>query len=226
MRRRPFLPIPLPAALGSTGITRLPRYYGGSDSCRVSVAGGLSRQVSCGHATSLPEHTATNHADSLTPRLRLSRCAIMASPFTRRLAALSTPNRVHFRCGLSGSFRCSPPRLAATQLLQVLSRERLPAGRGLPPRRDVALHSARARPPRALSFAPSRRTSGRGEDEASSPTPEGGRAPRTLAARRSQSGLPRSVDFPQHSPAPVSIAHRVGRTGGLSKRCRDLNVRL
>ena len=139
------LPTPLPAALGSTGITRLRRYYGDSDSCRVSVAGGLSRQVSCGHVTSLSGHTATNHADSPAPRLRLSRCAIMASPFARRLAALSTPIRVHFRCGLSGSFRCSPPRLMATQLLQVPGQERTLTGRGLPPRRDVTLHSARAR---------------------------------------------------------------------------------
>ena len=145
MRGRRFLPIPLPAALGSNGITRLHRYYGGSDSCRVSVAGGLARQVSCVHVTSLPGHTATNHTDSLTPRLRLSRDAIMASPFARRLAALSTPNRVHFRCGLSGSVRCSPPRLAATQLLSVRSRERIPAGRGLPHRRDVTLHRARTR---------------------------------------------------------------------------------
>ncbi len=104
---------------------------------------GLSRQVSCVHGTSLPRHTATNHTDSLSHRLRLSRCEILASPFTRRLAVLPTPNHVHYRCGLSGSFRCSPPRLATTQLLQVLSPRRTQAGRGLPPRKDVTLHSAR-----------------------------------------------------------------------------------
>ena len=38
--------------------------------------------------------------------------------------------------------RCSPPRLAATQLLQVLTRNTVPDGRGLPPRRVVPLHSA------------------------------------------------------------------------------------
>ena len=52
------------------------------------------------------------------------------------------PNRVHFRCRLSGSFRCSPPRLTATQLLQVLIRNTVPDGRGLSPRRIVTLHSA------------------------------------------------------------------------------------
>ena len=37
------------------------------------------------------------------------------------------------------------PASRRMQLLQVSSRERTPAGRGLPPRRDVTLHSARAR---------------------------------------------------------------------------------
>jgi hypothetical protein len=68
---------------------------------------------------------------------------IRASPFTRRLAVLLWPNRVHFRCRLSGSFRCSPPRLTATQLLQVLTQNTVPDGRGLSPRRIVTLHSAR-----------------------------------------------------------------------------------
>lgn len=67
---------------------------------------------------------------------------IRASPLTSRLAVLLLPNRVHFRCRLSGSFHCSPPRLAATQLLQVLTRNTVPDGRGLPPRRIVTFHSA------------------------------------------------------------------------------------
>ena len=45
-------------------------------------------------------------------------------------------------CRLSGSIRCSPPRLTATQLLQVLTQNTVPDGRGLPPRRIVTLHSA------------------------------------------------------------------------------------
>ena len=44
----------------------------------------------------------------------------------------------------SFSFRCSPPRLAAAQLLQVLAQNTVPDGRGLSPRRVVTLHSARA----------------------------------------------------------------------------------
>jgi hypothetical protein len=69
---------------------------------------------------------------------------IRASPVASRLAVLLWPTRVHFRCRLSGSIRCSPPRLAATQLLQVLTRNTVPNGRGLPPRRIVTLHSALA----------------------------------------------------------------------------------
>ena len=76
---------------------------------------------------------------------------IRASPFPSGLAVLLWPTRVHFRCRLSGSIRCSPPRLAATQLLQVLTRNTVPNGRGLPPRRIVTLHSALGR---CVSTAP------------------------------------------------------------------------
>ena len=57
------------------------------------------------------------------------------------------------RCGLSGSFRCSPPRLAATQLLQVLSQERAPTGRGLSPRKVVWLYSALGRTSRSAAMS-------------------------------------------------------------------------
>jgi hypothetical protein len=67
-----------------------------------------------------------------------------ALPFARGLAGLQLPNRVHFHCGCTGSFRCFPPRLAAARLLQVLSRSTVPAGRGLPPRRMALLRGARA----------------------------------------------------------------------------------
>src|SRR5205823_9698236 len=56
------------------------------------------------------------------------------------------PNRVHLfcflSCGRSGSFRCSPPRLTATQLLPVLIRSTAANGRSLPLRRVMHLRSA------------------------------------------------------------------------------------
>src|SRR5438105_11470429 len=56
------------------------------------------------------------------------------------------PNRVHLfcflSCGRSGSFRCSPPRLTATQLLPVLIRLTAANGRSLPLRRVMHLRSA------------------------------------------------------------------------------------
>lgn len=75
--------------------------------------------------------------------------------FPSGLAVLSWPNRVHFRCRLSGSIRCSPPRLTATQLLQVLTQNTVPDGRGLPPRRIVTLNSALGgQPPRRPHLPP------------------------------------------------------------------------
>ena len=67
-------------------------------------------------------------------------------------------------CGRSGSFRCSPPRLTATQLLQVLLRPSVPKGRGLSPRKGALLCSAQrgqlcprwgARKENAISCGPS-----------------------------------------------------------------------
>jgi hypothetical protein len=49
-----------PAALRSVGVTRLPRYYGGSDCCRRSFD-LLHRQLSHFHGVLLPIHTPTNH---------------------------------------------------------------------------------------------------------------------------------------------------------------------
>ena len=74
-------------------------------------------------------------------------CRDKASPFTRRLAKLFGPNRVHLFCiyyGLLGSLRCFPPHLAVTQLLQVLSPDASEAGWSLPLQRVLALRSARA----------------------------------------------------------------------------------
>ncbi len=88
------------------------------------------RSGSCVHCNSLAQHTTTNHPHHLPHRLRVSRRGnhkahghgpVIASPLTSRLADKCWPNRVHFRCGLLDSFHCSPPRLTATQLFQVLS---------------------------------------------------------------------------------------------------------
>ena len=110
----------------------------------------LRWQLSCVHGTILTCHTTTNHPNIPHDRFRISASwsaahRVGASPLTSRLAVLLWPNRVHFRCRLSGSIGCSPPRLAATQLLQVLTQNTVPSGRGLPPRRIVTLHSALVR---------------------------------------------------------------------------------
>lgn len=155
-----------PATLRSTVITRLLRFAhpcgaanGWRSRCARLVATMMALtaasrlatflrwQLSCVHGIILAWHTTTNHLNILHDRFRISRRGPVrgrtrASPLTSRLAVLLWPNRVHSRCRLSGSFRCSPPRLAATQLLQVLTRNTVPDGRGLPPRRIVTLHSA------------------------------------------------------------------------------------
>ena len=113
--------------------------------------------------TSLSRHTATNHPNSLIPRLRLSRWISWASPLSRRLAALFRPNRVHFRCGLSDSFHCSPPRLATTQLSQVSAGVRAPTAQGLSPCRVVTLHSAREQGLKSLLHYSEQAVSNRGD---------------------------------------------------------------
>ncbi len=44
----------LPGPLRSTGVTRLPRYYGSSDSCQASLVAVLHRQVSLFHVLGRP----------------------------------------------------------------------------------------------------------------------------------------------------------------------------
>ena len=97
----------LPAALGSIGITRLRRYYGGSDSCGLPGRPKILRpQVSCVHNTILPRPAATKHNCILQGDLRdwrllrLTRRRVKASSFNSRLAGLQSPNRVHFFCFL------------------------------------------------------------------------------------------------------------------------------
>ena len=71
----------------------------------------------------LPPTTPTSSATTFV----LRRPDFMCCPSRLRLSLAGSPvccGRIVFtlRCCLSGSFGCSPPRLAATQLLQVLSR--------------------------------------------------------------------------------------------------------
>jgi hypothetical protein len=126
------------------------RYYGGSDFCRGAICALLSRQISCVHGMLLARPTMTNH--TILP-VGAGRCrrpkvdplaGVETSSFARGLVVLMVPNRLHFCYGRSGSFGCSPPRLAATRLLQVLTRPTVADGQGLSPRRSVQLHSARA----------------------------------------------------------------------------------
>ena len=164
----------LPTALGSPG--RYPasfrspglsgfgfpaaclRCYGGSDSCRVPL-GSLPRQVSYGHCTFLAMPTTTNHAPRPFGALRCypppndPSWGIVTSQVARMLVVLVAPNRVHFCCSRYGSFRCSPPRLTATQLLQVLTSPTVADGRGLSPRKSVQLRSARAHASRVVVLA-------------------------------------------------------------------------
>ena len=152
------------------------RYYGGSDSCRTrSLPRVLSRQVSCVHCMLLARPTATNHRGGgardkwgLAPgratasshgtlRWGLPEVALLAeletSPFARGLVSLAVPNRVHCVAVDLVLFRCFPPRLTATRLLQVLTRPTAADGRGLSSRRSVQLHSARAHSSRVLVLA-------------------------------------------------------------------------
>ena len=93
--------------------------------------------------TSLSRPTATNHPNSLpTTASAHSRSGPLLCTAGLRLSLAGSPvccGRIVFtcRCGLSGSFRCFPPRLAATQLLQVLAGHRS-RGWGLPPQKRCA----------------------------------------------------------------------------------------
>ena len=73
-------------------------------------------------APTATNHTATpNEASRCCPPLIGPLSEVETSHVSQRLVVVVLLYRVHFRCGRSGSFRCSPPRLAATRLLQVLT---------------------------------------------------------------------------------------------------------
>ena len=135
--------IHLPAPLRSPGVTRLPRYYGCSDSC-ADHRGLAIRQVSLRHAWNLPSilpPTASCPARCLVwfchralPRVSSARGdtppfqwvgASWASPITRRLARAESRIEFTWAC-LSARVAdwtftsgCSPPRLLAAQLPSV-----------------------------------------------------------------------------------------------------------
>ena len=112
------LSICLPAAPRSTGITPLPRYYGGSDFCRVPLSGSSPDRSPAFTRVLFPRPTATNHPGMPPPlfRVRAAECPARAgqtSPFrsqTRRCCR----SRIVFTChyGRSGSFPLlpTPPR--------------------------------------------------------------------------------------------------------------------
>ncbi len=96
--------IHLPGALRSTGVTRLPRYYGSSDSCPTpSSRTGLSASWIWPS-----DHSASNHL--VAPPIAFARypSASTASGSLRsglrhwqQARQTTRPNRVHFRCGLA-----------------------------------------------------------------------------------------------------------------------------
>jgi len=137
---RPFAPRALPRFHATMGVltparTVLRRLSGRMNSVTDSA------RVSPIHATRPSYHSASTHplprphrfrtlplsarADRRTARFRASSAA-------RRLAGNSRPYRVRHPADWSFTSRCSPPRLAATQLRSVTGR-RASARGGLPP---------------------------------------------------------------------------------------------
>jgi hypothetical protein len=107
-------PFHLPAALCSTGVTPLHRSYGGSDSCREPFPASCPDSSPVFTHTSPARPTATNHAGQ-GARATMARPARdppgfsqgydFASPSQAR--PCPSPNRVHFRCGRSGSYNAA-----------------------------------------------------------------------------------------------------------------------
>ena len=131
---RPFL-IHLPGALCSSGITRVRRSYGSSDSCRPSARSPAGLIASCVESS---DHSVSNHPSSprcLTwfPQPGLPSCRAQGSThhYSRyRLTSVGLrhcqqarhddrPNRVRHPTDWSFTFRCSPPPLAGTQFRSV-----------------------------------------------------------------------------------------------------------
>ena len=122
----------LPGTLRSPGITRLQRYYGSSDSCPVQSP----RQVSLLHAPNLPVVPApttpcrpVRFEFAFCVQVQTTRAGSAPVPITNvvttvalrlRTSLAGSPRqigRIEFTCvpDQPFAFRCSPPRLAATQ---------------------------------------------------------------------------------------------------------------
>ena len=144
-----FLSHPLPASLGSARVTSFHRYYGRSDSWPGgSSAGFPGMNTTLARTRSLrfmyqtfrpfrlqPPVGSADRFDTLPISVRgLPGLAakLWASPHGRGLA--STTGRIEFTCVSDWPFTssCSPPGLAATQLLSVTGRRTF-ARRGLAP---------------------------------------------------------------------------------------------
>ena len=148
----------LPAALCSAGITPLLSSYGGSDSCRAGSSGTFCYHElpSCPGRSPVftralfPRRTITNHPGRHLPLIRVDlrglRCSRSADFASSSQARRGCRSRIVFTChyGPSGRFRCSPPRLAATQLLQLLGGTTATTGPGLSPEKSAPLDGARA----------------------------------------------------------------------------------
>ena len=132
----------LPAPLCSTGITRLQRYYGCSDSCAwmcvwLTQPGTYpllaATQVSPRHAHHLPGSPSPNTPPppsiALSPVLSASQASrssrVWASPFHRWLASRHGRIRVRHPTDCPFAFRCSPPRLATTQFRSATGRKQV-----------------------------------------------------------------------------------------------------
>ena len=90
------------------------RYYEDSEFCRGHIHDRPPRFMQFTFSTfhpqprRMPEHRFNRHANVFSE--------FQASPYTRRLAAFTPPNRVRFTTDCQFASGCSPPRLMTTQL--------------------------------------------------------------------------------------------------------------
>ena len=105
------------AAPSSRGpCTRPPRYYAGSDSCCASPTQQASPFRSLAFPTSRPQ---PRYAARTSRAYHLVRPIDLRSDFAidEQARRCTPPKRVRYPTGCRFASRCSPPRLAATQLL-------------------------------------------------------------------------------------------------------------
>jgi hypothetical protein len=132
----------LPAPLGSTGITRLQRYYEGSDSrawVALPLCASFHPPLAIGRAglsTSRISPSGLSVSNHLTaPHDRFGTCPVSVAgfPFVSGLGFTlpsgarhtARPNRVRFTTDGPFASRCSPPHLAMTQLRSATGRKQV-----------------------------------------------------------------------------------------------------